>query len=145
MLNEEVLTLLIENNYKITKFRRYLVDILCEYEHTLLSAKMLKEILVDVYEYNASFDTIYKNLVIFTNLNITSEKIINHESFYILTATLEAHHHFICLNCAEVFEIEDYCSDEFYQEKLGDFEVTGHNLEVYGYCSECKKLKSIDN
>lgn len=141
MLNEDVIDKLIENKYKITQFRKFLVDIFCENEHSLLSAKVIKEILQNTYNYNASFDTIYKNLSIFCELNIVHEKIINHESFYVVSKTFEDHHHFICLKCAEMFDIDDFCTNEFFNEKFQEFEVSGHNLEVYGICAQCKKAK----
>lgn len=141
MLNEDVIEKLIENKYKITQFRKFLVDIFCENEHSLLSAKVIKEILQNTYNYNASFDTIYKNLSIFCELNIVHEKIINHESFYVVSKTFEDHHHFICLKCAEMFDIDDFCTNEFFNEKFQEFEVSGHNLEVYGICAQCKKEK----
>lgn len=139
MLNLEVTNTLVDNGYKITNFRKRLIDIFCDNEHSLLSAKMIKEILISMYEYNASFDTIYKNLAIFCDLNIVHEKVINHESFYVASKTLEEHHHFVCLKCAELYDIEDFCSNDFYNEKLSDFEISGHSLEVYGICKECKK------
>lgn len=139
MLNEEIIDVLVNNNFKITKFRICLVDVFCEHEHSLLSAKMIKQVLLNTYDYDASFDTIYKNLSVFCDLNIIHEKVINHESFYVISKTLDEHHHFICLKCAEVFDIDDYCSNEFFNKKHSDFEVTGHNLEVYGICKECKK------
>ncbi|MFV0424680.1 MAG: Fur family transcriptional regulator [Bacilli bacterium] len=141
MLNEDVLELLVTNKYKITNFRKCLVDIFCENEHSLLSAKIIKEMLNNIYNYNASFDTIYKNLNIFCDLNIIHEKVINHESFYVISKTFEDHHHFICLKCAEMFDIDDYCTNDFYNDKFDQFEVTGHNLEVYGLCAECRKEK----
>ncbi len=141
MLNQDIIDILVDNNYKITSFRKCLIDIFCENEHSLLSAKILKEILLNTYEYNASFDTIYKNLTLFCELNILHEKVINHESFYVISKTLEEHHHFICLRCAEIYDITDYCSNTFYSEKFEDFEVSSHHLEVYGVCKECKKLK----
>ncbi|MFV0499373.1 MAG: Fur family transcriptional regulator [Bacilli bacterium] len=141
MFNEEIIDLLINKKYKITNFRKCLVDIFCENEHSLISAKMIKQILKDMYNYNASFDTIYKNLVIFCELNIIHEKIINHESYYVISKTFEDHHHFICLKCGEMYDIEDFCTNDFFGEKFIEFEVTGHNLEVYGLCSECKKIK----
>ncbi len=40
-----------------------------------------------------------------------------------------------------MFDIDDYCTNDFYNDKFDQFEVTGHSLEVYGLCAECRKEK----
>lgn len=49
-------------------------------------------------------------------------------------------HHFICLRCHRMIELPD-CPIEAMErnlEKQDGIQVTGHQLELYGYCSHCR-------
>jgi Fur family ferric uptake transcriptional regulator len=55
-------------------------------------------------------------------------------------------HYLICLGCRKMIPVEN-CplgSLEKRLEKETGFSVTGHRLEIYGYCSECKKRMCKD-
>ncbi len=140
MISNDIIVVLEENKYKITKFRKCFVDLFCNYDHKLLCAKEIKELLEEIYEYNASFDTIYKNLKILLSLSIIHEKIINHEAYYVISKTLNEHHHFICLECNRVYDIPDHCTSNVVEHLYPEFEVTSHSFEVYGLCKDCKKI-----
>jgi len=51
------------------------------------------------------------------------------------------HHHLICLNCGKVVEFEcpltQKMKDDIAREK--DFEVTGVEVQMTGYCSKCRR------
>jgi Fur family ferric uptake transcriptional regulator len=52
----------------------------------------------------------------------------------------EHHCHLRCLNCGQVLEFADE-SAKAVEQRVGehyDFVVTGHKLDVYGYCPKCK-------
>jgi len=74
-----------------------------------------------------------KNIVIKTNLTVTN-KALYEFNFQIHK------HHLICSGCKKMLSIEG-CPLEDYektlQEKSG-FSITGHSLEIYGYCNDCK-------
>ncbi|MFG6358008.1 MAG: transcriptional repressor [Acetatifactor sp.] len=50
-------------------------------------------------------------------------------------------HYALCLGCHKRVPLES-CPFEHMHARLpqlqGDFEITGHKLELYGYCKECK-------
>ncbi|RCX19431.1 Fur family ferric uptake transcriptional regulator [Anaerobacterium chartisolvens] len=55
----------------------------------------------------------------------------------------EHKHNLICSGCKKIFPV-DGCPLEEYEKLLQDktgFDVTGHRLEIYGYCHECKEEK----
>lgn len=57
------------------------------------------------------------------------------------------HCHLRCVNCGKVVEFTEQAVREVEQklEANYDFLVTGHRLEVYGYCGKCKAhLGSVD-
>jgi Fur family ferric uptake transcriptional regulator len=47
-------------------------------------------------------------------------------------------HYAVCVRCRKIISM-DNCPMERFIPKLadGDFRVTGHNLEIYGYCRDC--------
>lgn len=50
-------------------------------------------------------------------------------------------HHLICTNCHRMVPI-DVCPLEKIEEdvvKKTNFDITGHKLELYGVCPDCKK------
>jgi Fur family ferric uptake transcriptional regulator len=49
-------------------------------------------------------------------------------------ADMDHHHHLVCLSCKSVAEIK--MRENF--SIPADFKVVKHNLEFFGYCSECK-------
>jgi Fur family ferric uptake transcriptional regulator len=52
----------------------------------------------------------------------------------------EHHCHLRCLNCGQVVEFIDETGKTVEEklEKHYDFQITGHKLDVYGYCPKCK-------
>jgi Fur family ferric uptake transcriptional regulator len=56
---------------------------------------------------------------------------------------MEHKHHLVCSGCKKMFSV-DGCPLEEYEKQLHDklgFNITGHNLEIFGYCKECQKNK----
>jgi Fur family transcriptional regulator, ferric uptake regulator len=50
------------------------------------------------------------------------------------------HCHLRCLGCRKVVEFRDEGVDEI-EKRIGlanSFETTGHKLEIFGYCSQCR-------
>ena len=50
------------------------------------------------------------------------------------------HDHLVCVKCGRVVEFSD-AEIEALQQKIADklgFELTDHNLNMYGYCPECR-------
>jgi Fur family ferric uptake transcriptional regulator len=65
----------------------------------------------------------------------------NNKAKYEMIHENEHCHHLICIGCTKIVKIED-CPFKELEKTLHnrtDFDVTGHKLEVYGYCPDCKK------
>jgi len=74
-----------------------------------------------------------KGLVIKTNIASDTKALFE-------LNTMEHKHHLICIGCKKMFSV-DGCPIEEYEEQIGKregFDVTGHKLEIYGFCKECK-------
>ena len=55
----------------------------------------------------------------------------------------EHHCHLRCLGCRQIVEFRDDGVEEA-EKRIGqanDFETTGHKLEIYGYCSQCRETR----
>ncbi len=53
----------------------------------------------------------------------------------------EHHCHMRCLGCRQIIEFHDGAMEEV-ERRLGtdhDFQVTGHKLELYGFCASCRE------
>ena len=90
-----------------------------------------------------SFDTIYRNLTLFTDMNILETTELGGERKYRFQCSKDGHHHhhLICLSCGKTENIPD-CPYEDRLKELPGFKITGHKFEVYGYCSDCEKEES---
>ena len=64
----------------------------------------------------------------------TKIKIVNNEKKYYEPASDVHRHYVVCLKCGKMEHI-NVCP--VHDIKLDGFEVTGHRLELYGYCAEC--------
>lgn len=86
---------------------------------------------------NISLGTVYRNL----------QKLVAEKKLLVLTVEraqhfdplMEGHQHFICQNCARVYDVfvgarEEIVSPSLYGE---GFTVTSHQLAFYGTCGTC--------
>jgi Fur family ferric uptake transcriptional regulator len=51
------------------------------------------------------------------------------------------HHHFHCHQCGRVFELTG-CADGFREMAPEGFQVTGHEVILYGNCDACRRAPS---
>lgn len=139
---EELISILKKHNYKITDSRRAIMTALVQHNQGLLTVDEL---------YSASkflspktnMSTIYRNIEILEELNLLY-KIVNDNgtTSYKLICCDEHHHHIICTRCGKT-EVIDFCPMETLEQlsKEKNFHLTGHKIELYGYCDKCKKIQ----
>lgn len=136
---ETAMGMLKEKGYKHTTKRKDMLELLAN-EKRYVTAKEVLEKLQPEYP-GLSFDTIYRNLSLFAELEILEMTELDGEKrFRFGCATNHHHHHLICLSCGKTLHLET-CPMDFVDLEKNDFDVTGHKFEIYGYCSECKKRK----
>lgn len=130
---------------KNTKQRNVVLDILKKTEYPLTS----KEIFFRAKNMDDSinFSTIYRILNVFESKGIVVKlNIMNSDEAVFELKTVGHKHYLICLKCKKMIPIEgcplgDY---EKFIENTTDFDIMGHHLEIFGYCSECKGDKKGD-
>lgn len=91
-----------------------------------------------------NLSTVYRTLETFAskNLVIKSNRVDDGKARYELNHH-EHKHHLFCVSCHKLIAIEECPIGELQQilKKKIDFDVTGHNLEIYGYCHNCRKME----
>ncbi|WP_221565601.1 Fur family transcriptional regulator [Alkalihalobacillus sp. TS-13] len=130
----EALNILKENGYKYTSKREMFLELFSN-ERRYLTAKDVLEYMKPSYP-GLSFDTIYRNLSVFTDLGIVEETELDGEKhFRFSCATKGHHHHIICLQCGKTNAIEACPMKDISPD---DFVITDHKFEIYGYCQQCQ-------
>jgi Fur family zinc uptake transcriptional regulator len=133
---EEALSILKQKGYKFTGKREEMVRIFAK-ERRYLSAKEMLEYMQGDYP-SLSFDTIYRNLNLFEELDILETTQLNGERIFRLSCeTDHHHHHLICTECGKTHKIDICPMDAILGEPKG-FKITGHKFEIYGSCEECE-------
>lgn len=135
---EQALHILKDKGYKYTGKREEMIRVFAR-EKRYLSAREIQQHMEEDYP-SLSFDTIYRNLTLFTDLGILETTELNGERKYRFQCSKDGHHHhhMICLSCGKTKNIPT-CPYEDLLEEIPEFTITGHKFEIYGYCNECEK------
>lgn len=131
----EAIQILKEKGYKYTGKRIQILEFFAS-RNKYLTAKDVLEYLRQSYP-TISFDTVYRNLSLFSDLGILEfTELSGERHFRFSCGTERHHHHFICLDCGKTKEIEMCPMNQIYEELMG-FTISGHKFEIYGYCQDC--------
>jgi Fur family zinc uptake transcriptional regulator len=129
---DSALKLLKDHGYKFTDKREMILEIFFN-EERYMPAREIRSLMPTL-----SFDTIYRNLSILEDLGILEATEFQGEKQYRFSCSSEDHHHhhLICTKCKKTIQL-DMCPMEILKDMAGDFKVTGHKFEIYGYCPDC--------
>lgn len=124
---------------KNTKQRQYIIEALTECREPVTAEEIYRE--ASKRCPGMALTTVYRNLEMLVKNNKVN-KIIYSDA----TARYEyirhgnSHGHFlVCVGCNRAFPLEECpLKIDGIKEETG-FTVTGHNIEIYGYCRDCQK------
>ena len=122
---------------KRTKPRESILSVLKKSEKPLSAMEIYAE--TQKMKQAVSLSTIYRALELFVKKGTVIKLAIMHNELAVYELNRSQHKHYaVCLGCHKILPM-GYCPMEKLLPKMidGDFEVLGHNLEVYGYCKEC--------
>ncbi|GAA5417130.1 zinc-specific metallo-regulatory protein [Paraliobacillus ryukyuensis] len=131
---KEALSTLKEKGYKYTDKREVILEFFFNEDRYRTAKDLLKH--MEPQFKGISFDTIYRNLHLFDQLEILESTELNGEKHFRMKCDKHHHHHFICKECGITKEIH-HCPMEDISEQLQNFMIEGHKFEIYGMCPEC--------
>lgn len=131
---DEALMTLKEHGYKTTGKRAEILGYFDCHSQYVSGKELIVHLQKD--SPGLSYDTVYRNLALFSELGILEETEFNGEKKYQLCATGYHHHHLICLSCGKTKTV-DGCPIQSLPAVDG-FQVTDHKFEIYGYCKQCQ-------
>lgn len=129
-------TILIDNNYRVTKSRQDVFALLMSPEPQSVRELLEKS--------GGTIDrvSLYRNLELFEKLGIVHRIYIGWKYKLELSDQFVSHHHHLsCLKCGRVVDIQDEKHiDEFIHEVAAKFNFTPrrHQFEIDGYCKNCR-------
>lgn len=132
---EQAIEKLKENGYKYTDKRENMLSIFAS-ENRYLTAKDIQIVLKERYP-SISYDTIYRNIYTFVDIDVLEETELNGEKMFRFGCMHTGHHHhFICTECGKTKEIK-MCPMNFFEEQLTGCQVESHRFEIFGKCETC--------
>lgn len=125
---------------KHTKQRASILKMLTESDQPVSAEQVFLELQKN--SINANLSTVYRILESLASKGIVLKTSIGSDTKALFEMNSSVHkHRLICINCREMTAVEG-CPLEEYEKLLKDrtgFDVTGHKLEIYGYCEKCRK------
>ena len=133
---------------KWTKQRKDVYDVLYQATEPMSAVQIYNHIEKKDTEGNYAISTIYRILTVFEERGLVSKTNWMGDGTIVYELNKGGHTHYaVCLSCHkriplhacpfEHIHLHDEQEKEEDLEKEG-FTVTGHKLELYGYCSTCK-------
>lgn len=145
MNEEKVKDLLREKGLKVTSQRLMVLNILSAHGDEHLTVEEIYDLAKEESP-EIGLATIYRTVQVLLELHVI-EKVTFDDGFarYELngeeTGSGHRHHHAICTQCGKVYSLEKDLLDTLEKqvfESLG-FEVTDHEVKLYGLCSACRR------
>jgi Fur family ferric uptake transcriptional regulator len=96
----------------------------------------------EALEQSVWLSTVYRILEMFVRERIASKLTVmdSDMAFYELTVPGGHRHYAVCVSCRRIISMDNCPMDQFLPHLQDDgFRVTGHKLEIYGYCGQCNE------
>lgn len=131
---------LTRNGLKTTKHRTEILNILAESDRPLAAEQIFLGL--KKREISVNLSTVYRVLEVLSDKNLTRKVNIPGESKTLYEYNRRGHRHYlICLGCNRVVAI-NHCPLEEYEKSLAketNYFISGHKLDIYGYCPKCRE------
>lgn len=128
--------------YKLTSRREHILKVLLENTDKHLSAEEIYH-LVKLKAPETGLATVYRTLELFSDLRIIHSMDFGDGRRRFEFGSGEEgdhrHHHLICTGCGKITEVNEDLLEEL-ESKVNreyDFEVSDHQLKIFGLCKDC--------
>jgi len=128
-----------QHGIKNSKQRNLLMTILSQANGIMTAEEIY--LALKKQEEKINLSTVYRILEVFVEKGLVVKSSFPSNNTCVFTLKqLEHSHHLICLNCKKTVSLPHCPLHEFEHsiEKETNFNITDHNLELYGYCNNCK-------
>ncbi len=129
---------------KWTKQRKDIFEVLKGAKKPLSAHDIYQEILKDVTVDASTFaiSTVYRSLAIFEEKGLIEKSMLMGSDTAVYELVDGHHKHYaVCLSCHKLVPLKhcpfEHVEHSHMESEDGEFVVTGHKLELYGYCKEC--------
>ena len=122
-----------------TRQRTAVVEVLRELDK-FASAKDIHQALIDG-EHKVGLTTVYRTLQSLSDIDaVDSLHMPSGETLYRHCDSADHHHHLVCTECGRTEEIDGGAVEKWASQVSSefDFELTGHDAEVFGVCADCR-------
>ena len=91
-----------------------------------------------------SLSTVYRNLRLFKKLGLVEERHLSENHHHYEAKSPSEHYHLVCLGCGRVIEFESPLLQRIKSQirREQQFEVTGAEIGLQGYCSRSRRKGS---
>ena len=126
---------------KVTLPRLKILHVLEQAETQHMSAEAVYQTLVDQGE-EVSLATVYRVLTQFETAGLVQRHYFEGGHFVFELDQGEHHDHLVCVQCGVVEEFVDNTIEKRQAEiaKQASFQMTDHNLTIYGICRQCQLI-----
>lgn len=125
---------------KTTKSRKAILDVLIKSDQPMAAEQIFLELKEEHVDSNLS--TVYRTLESLENKGLITKISIMDDARMLYEYNRFGHRHYlVCISCKKIVTIQN-CPLGSYEKILEDethFNIIGHKLYLYGYCSECQK------
>jgi Fe2+ or Zn2+ uptake regulation protein len=137
----KIITFLREKACRVTTQRKAILEALVKCDQ-FFSAQQVFDKVKQVHP-DVSFDTIYRNLNLFSALGILQQIHLPGGEGSVFEAAEEPHPHLVCLGCGKIQCVDKALVDlAVLNECIGSgFTICRYSLEFYGYCPECRATR----
>jgi Fur family ferric uptake transcriptional regulator len=129
----------VKHGYKNTKPRQAISDILENTGVPVSAEDIYNSLVKKAIKINLS--TVYRSLELLESFGVVNKTVIS-DGRALFELTKDHHtHQMICTKCNKMIPVELCPLTDIQKqiEKSTEFQVTGHRIEIFGICSECRK------
>ena len=131
---------------KWTKQRKLVYRVLKEATEPLNATQIYSRVEKASMGEEYALSTIYRILAAFEEKGYVEKTVWMEDGSVVYSINRGEHKHYaICLECHKRMPLQSCPFAHIHLEKdTGDFIITSHKLELYGYCKDCKEVEKID-